>query len=83
MFENSPRIRDFKEVNVLGLYAFLNVAESARLHLFGSQDPDPDQLEALIEQIQGFAMAGLRHARIQSRLAADTVDDKASVGQTP
>jgi AcrR family transcriptional regulator len=46
-------------INVLSTYAFINIAQKLRKHIFGSKTPTADQLKELISQIQDFVCAAV------------------------
>jgi hypothetical protein len=54
-------------LNILSLYAFLNIGRRARRRLFGGRRPTEAQLDAVIRQIQEFAVAAVAGVRAAAR----------------
>jgi AcrR family transcriptional regulator len=46
-------------INVLSSYAFINIAQKPREHMFGSKNPTADQIKELISQMQDFVCAAV------------------------
>jgi len=50
-------------VNILSLYAFINIGQFAKEHLFRSENPTKRQKEAVIKQMQDFAVSAVNGVR--------------------
>jgi AcrR family transcriptional regulator len=58
-------------MNIVSLFAFLNIRKLARQQLLGDETPTHTQLQAIVSQMQTFALAGVAGVRA-SIAAAET-----------